>query len=435
MIPVARGKTLFIERIVVRGDGLQILDRLPPNFNGRLVGTLVAEGKTYDVVVLVEDGSLVAVSVDSKPAKPEDLRKLLEEADDGFLEVQELDRAGIDLDKDYNSDFLLDSPVPLRDIVASTTESRVEEEERREEEQPLAVRVETTVEKEEGEVRPPETVVEEEGEKAETPVMVEEAVSQVAVVEEAGKREEEAVAETPREGNGVGVAEAVEEEVAPATSSVEEVYEAEQTEVIGRIEEGVIDASRTIPVTGAGSLQVVLEKLRSYADPHVVDTCSSLLRDKIIEAYLVFVRNETMLRKISPEGLAEELTKIIESTKESDSFIRVVIYVGNDKPSHDLVLLMYRGRVVATLLWNNANPLDVVATGSTVLEEPPREIVGKRVLGTIAYLVPRDPLENVLGCEKVLREAEERRARREEKPKPRPQKEQKKGILSRIFGR
>ena len=409
MKQVARGQTLDILRISEKGEAQRLVMERARELRGRIIASLMHGDKLYDIVILVENGKMLAFSVNQEKRSIEELVDVLAEADKGFIELQSLDKAGIELEKEYNAEYLLEEPVNLDAILSMKTTIREPgaREERLESET-------TTIREQEQVAQIGESQVEEVGVVQGQPEHIEaEAIEEmkeskkedtsvtVNIVERAVSEREATVGETAGE------------------NSLQEAGEA----VIG-VEATRVDHVK-VGVLVEKELNELVKMLKEAAEPEVLDKCSENIVNSIVNAYLVIVKTEKIFRKIPAENIPEEIMKILHELSDIDDYIRFVISFGDkSKPSYDLLILGHRGRLLVLLLVDHDNPLEVVLKGKEVIEKLNQILEDQTILGGAAYTVPKQALDPYLNCD----ETESKRA---EKPK----RTKRRSLFSIFFGR
>ncbi len=133
MEKVARGTTIGIVKIVpellewIR----QIRTMVSGKFTGRLEGILKKDSGEVEFVLEVRNGRIIGVwfkdtngNMFKGAGALDKIFHYLREAQEGYIEIVELEESGVELDIEYNKDIVIDKEVTIDDFIDSLVENR-----------------------------------------------------------------------------------------------------------------------------------------------------------------------------------------------------------------------------------------------------------------------------------------------------------------------
>ncbi len=442
---VARGRTVKIARFTGVEELVKHIGE-HDSLTGRIiVSARLSDGSTAESVLLLQGGKVVAASLNGGKAGVEDIVKTLANVEEGFVEVQELDKAGVELDLEFNSGFRVEGEHSLARIVdqlrrvAAEAKPAPEAAEERIEAKPVKAEaaeagVETKPAEERGELaveRPmAEAIVEKEearneavAEKVEAATEGE-AVTAEAIVEERESVEAAARPETGVKGAEAAMEERVETEAKPleaAEVKVEAAAEAKPAPPKPAVEERVVEEARQ-------ALEKLPEEVRSLVEPRVFEEVSKIYASEVINVYLVAARNGHVVKVFRDVGPEEAIKELMSASAEG--YARLLASFDNQVEAY---IIAYKGFLCGAAITPYLQPITILESGVKALIKFFEEARRAKLRRYVVMVLPEEDVEPILGCGEYVEELKKLREEREKKA--RVEEKKRRGFLRFLFGR
>ncbi len=451
---VARGRTIKLTRFENRADLIEAL-REAAGVAGRvIIGGTTGDGEPVELVMLIDKGSVVAASVNGVKPGRDELGNLLNSLNGGYIEVQEIDHAGMELEREFNSQFFFDRPIDLNSLLEASTSNVEPESVESVSETEAAAKEVSVAEKEEAETEitaesseATATMHEAVTEKAEeqvgpaaTSTREAEAAVEGSVETVRGETQTEAVAEVAKAEATEEQAEAAEAKELGETATeaaTEQAVAASQTQAVTReVEEAKVKSLKEVTVEkkvieeGRKLLEKLPEDVRSFIDPEILEKVSNIYADNAVNVYMIATRSGHIVRFLRDVDPIEALKDLIRISREEDTYARLLASFDTNVEAY---MISYRGILCSAVITPYLQPLTIVEKGMKALTKYVEEAEKAKQKKYSYMILPEEDLDEIFGCSLAYEEAIKKiQSVQKEEKSPRTRR---RGFLSRLFRR